>query len=585
MIINFKNLKKEYFFFLGFSFFIIVFSNYLLFPVDAHYYVANLETAPNSISKSIYNIIRAPLYTFYGLFYNSYVLYFFASIAHLGLFLILFYRSLLKTNNSKFFSFVILLFFSPLTFSILIFLANHEYFEYFKPILLALSKLGPFHFGWSTQGFTPRLFSGILLIVIFNYLIRSKYKKGGVFSIILFLCHPNNAVAIISWFSLFLIIKYLFNKVSLKRIFNFFLLSFLGFVISFVLIYTKSQILEGTNDFYSLEWYLDSYHINAPNFSALYYVISEPFIIFFRIAIVLLISLFSYKYLKSKYVFDLFILSIIPVFMFFITLLIEFLISKEVLEFNLLNRFIVSGQFGLKILELSFFPILLIIGVWAKNKINFVPIKIISNYFIFISIIIPCIIISNFTYFQSHIKGLYYNYNYNILLEKTSNKHGNQMLLPIKTSKSETDFIYMNKFSEFNDFIDLKSKILSYVPKGSLIIVPPYQDKFRDLLIDYEIFYQDVPDASLFLGGGNSSQILKDRFELLFDKNFKDFKTYGSGLYWTDLRNEFINLDNDAFIRIKRKTNKNKIYLITESNIFYDFNLIFSNKAYSLFEF
>ena len=170
-------------------------------------------------------------------------------------------------------------------------------------------------------------------------------------------------------------------------------------------------------------------------------------------------------------------------------------------------------------------------------------------------------------------------------MEKISNEKVNPMLLPIKSSKSETDLMYMNKFSDYNDFIDLKSKILSYVPKGSLIIVPPYQDKFRDLLIDYEIFYKDVPDASLFLGGGNSSQILKDRFQLLFGKNFKDFNSYDSGLYWTDLRNEFINLDKDAFIRIKRKTNKNKIYLITESNIFYDFNLIFSNKAYSLFEF
>ena len=578
MISNFKVQKKEYLFILFFSFFIILFANYLLIPPDSHYYVANLDNAPNSIVKSIYEIIRSPLYTFYGIFYNSYILYFFATVIHIALLLILFYRSLIKTNESNSSSLIILLCFSPLTFRILNTLSNLESLELFQPILMALNELGPTHFGWASQGFTPRIYSGILLLLIFNNLIRSKYITCGILSIILFLCHPNNAISILSWFSLFLIIKYFFNKVSLVKISKFFALTFLGLIFAFILINEKTQILPGGNQYYSFDWYSNSYHINASNFSGLYYIINESLVTFIRIGIILLISSLSYKYLKSKYAFDLFLLSIVPVFLFFITVFIELFISNEIIEISILNRFVISGQFGLKILDLSFFPLILFIGLWFKN---FNSIKFNFNHIVIFFIVI---FLSNFSNYKSSIDALYYNYNYDQTLEKISEKTTNPMLLPIMNLMNGENISYNDKFSNYNNFIELKEQVLINIPRGSLIIVPPYQDKFRDLLIDYEIFYQDVPDASLFLGGGNSSEILKNRFKLLFNLNFNEFSSQNSGMYWTDLRNEFINLDKQSFVRIKNNFSNMKIFLITESDIKYDFNLIFSNKSYSLFE-
>ena len=56
------------------------------------------------------------------------------------------------------------------------------------------------------------------------------------------------------------------------------------------------------------------------------------------------------------------------------------------------------------------------------------------------------------------------------------------------------------------------------------------------------------------------------------------------GLYWTDLRNQFMNLEKQSFVRIKNNFTNRNIFLITESDIQYDFRLLFSNKSYSLFE-
>lgn len=584
MISNFKSAKKEYLFILFLSFFIVLFANYLLIPPDSHYYVANLDNAPNSISKSIYEIIKSPLYVFYGVFYNSYILYFFATIAHLALLLMLFYKSLITINGSNFSSIIILLCFSPLTFRILNTLSNLESLEFFQPIFLALNELGPSHFGWASQGFTPRIYSGILLLLIFNNLIKSKYLLSGVLSIILFLCHPNNAIAILSWFSLFLVVKYFFNKVPLIKISNFFALSFLGLVFAYILINSKTQILPGINQYYSFDWYSNSFHINSINFSALHYIVNESTVTFIRVGIILLVSLLSYKYLKSKHVFDLFILSIIPIFLFFITLLVELLISKEFLDFNILNRFIVSGQFGLKILDLSFFPIIFLTALWLKKIEKNIMYKLKLKYLMYSTVFFCLIAMSFSNNLRSNVDGILSNYDYDTTLKKISTNKTNPMLLPIKNLMNEENNDYYSKFSNYNNFIELKENILINVPKGSLIIVPPYQDKFRDLLVDYEIFYQDVPDASLFLGGGNSSEILKKRFELLFNLNFKEFHSHSSGLYWTDLRNQFINLEKQSFLRIKNNFTNRNIFLITESDIQYDFRILFSNKSYSLFE-
>ena len=158
------------------------------------------------------------------------------------------------------------------------------------------------------------------------------------------------------------------------------------------------------------------------------------------------------------------------------------------------------------------------------------------------------------------------------------------MLLPIINKSNKRDLNYLSDFSDFDNILEIKNRISTLVPKGSLIIVPPYQDKFRDLFIDYEIYYQDVPDASLFLGGGNSSKIMKDRFELLFNKKFTSFNSNHSGLYWTDLRNEFLSINEKDFFNLKRKISKDKIYLITESKINYDLKLLLSNNSYNLFE-
>ena len=561
-----------------FSLFTLVLLNPLVIPLDSHYYVSSIEGLNNQ-SQILYNSIRTPIYEILGSYYFNYAPYFIISILSLFSLTFSFYFILYISSRKKNLSLAITFLLSPLTFWTLSHLSSLLNNQTLNKFFYAIYLYSPTHFGWSTVGFNTRQLSGILIIWTLYNFIRKNYVLSGFFILIGYLIHPNNFLSISIWLCLtqLIIDKKIFLKFYKKNIFYF--LNCLGIIIVFLL--TKFKVPKDIS-YYSFEWYENANVSNAPNFSIIHDLTENIFqvLLKFTIAIIMFVvahrlSANNQNYKKVK------TLIITPVIIIIIIIILELLVSNKVVDFQLFNRILISSQLGIKILELSFFPIAILI-----SKIVHIPkTYLLKAHFVYYPIIFFLIVGGLIKdRFQLHYNAIKSNYDYETILVKRADDSGvNPMILPISKIKKVSKK-YNKKFSDLNDFLKLRKKIFKKVPINSIIITPPYQDLFRDLLREYDIFYQDVPDSSIYFAGGYVSREIDKRRELLFNKRINSFPKYSSGLYFGKLREEYLNLKKSTLQLIKKAYPNDSIFFLTESNIYYDLELIAKNKGYSLYK-
>ena len=577
-----RQLRKyyEYSLLFFFSLITLILTNKLIVIPDSHFYVSRLENNVVNESVFIYKLLRAPIYRVTSPFYTSYDRYFLLSISTYFVLIFSIYRVVKTYHGKTIISFFILLLFSPLTFRLINFIIDTNLVRVFNVPLEAIHGLGPAHFGWVTYGFTPRILSGICSLLLIYYIHHGQTLRAGILFGLLFLVHPNNALSI----SLWLILSFtIYNYIDLK--FAKFLLVLCSLLALFILLNSSSiSAVSGTKDWYNL-----SYHINAPNFSGFYFLFNKPLIVLVRSLLTVLLASFlysrnsCYKNGKSEL---LLIMSVTPVVIFFCSVILESFIRLDYLDISIIYKGIISSQVGLKILELSFFPLFISCNIYLKSFID--KYVLLIKHFLFI-VLISLIFITIFYFLSgkatSNYNAIRWKYDYSRTLLEINNISGlNPMVLPIVYPISNVDSSYLRKYSNITTFYGLKDYIDANIEKNSLLIVPPYQDKFRDLFPDQEIFYQDVPDASLLLGGGLGSSILNDRINLLFNYDVLNFSHYYSNYYWSDMRKHYLNLKEDNLFRIKSNYTDRNVYIITEYEVYPKLKLLYKSDAYCMYE-
>jgi hypothetical protein len=571
---------NEYCLLLIFSILSLILTNSLLIIPDSHFYVSQIDSNISNESTVIYKSIRSPIYKITSFFYSSYDRYFLLSFTIYFILIITIYRVIKTYLHNHFLSFFILLLFSPLTFRVINFIIETNLIYTFNIFFKPFHDLSPIHFGWVTYGFTPRILSGICCLLLIPYFLNKQLSIAVILVALLFLVHPNNAISISLWLSLTTIFYLFYDSKYIKFLFaNFVLLTL------FILINTSNL-----NAIYSAnEWYNLSYHINAPNFSSFYYFTENPLLVVSKLLIIVLSASFFYVKnvdFKNSNRKLLFLMSITPIIIFLGSLILEYLIRINSLDFSIIYRGIISSQVGLKILELSFFPLFISLMIFLSFflKKYLLAIKYIL-FFVSIAFIFSTIFYFLTGRFTPNYKAISNKYDYTTTLKEIDTLSGtNPMLLPIINSNYDIDPAYLNQYSSIRKFLVLKKYIDANIKNNSLLIVPPYQDKFRDLFPNHEVFYQDVPDASLLLGGGVGSNILYKRINLLFNNSVLKFRQYHSNYYWSDMRNNYLNLNEKDLFKIKSIYRNRAIYFITESKIKLNLKLLYKSDFYCLYE-
>lgn len=564
-----------------FNLLVILLINVLIIPPDSHYYVSNINNKIVNQSADIYKLIRSPFYIFFSWAYYSFTCYFIISVFFSSIFSLVLHNLLLLFYNKNSFVIIFVIILSPFIFWVANFGSHIINNSFFTQLFMLIYNSAPLHFGWVTEGFTMRLLSGILMILTIHSLFVKRYKIAGLYSYLSFLAHPNNAISVSTWIviALFFTLGFSIKSIFKADVKYFFILTLFGLITAIILIMNKFTV---NSDYYSKQWYINSYNINASNFSALYYVKYHKYITVARILIAIFFYIISKK---NKYNDLISYLIIVPIILFSLSLLIEIGIINNIINFKLVNKIFITSQFGLKILELSFLPIIIVLiresgKIFKKINFNINKFQVYIISIIFIILIIMNQQKGRFSLYAEAIKN---NYNYDLILRRISMESNlNQMIIPLSHSKN--DYLdYKMKFNKIDHFYQIKNFIEEKLPVNSLIIVPPYQDKFRDLLPEFEVFYQDVPDASLYLAGGTASKLIEDRFIDLFEKKYTQFNSMMSGKYWSELRYDYLSIDENRLKRIKAKYKNRNLYFLTESGIDLKFNLIASNSAYSFY--
>jgi hypothetical protein len=567
-------------------------------PADEHYYVSAIAqiTGEKNNADIAYSLIKTPIYDYLYILYNSkYYLYIsHVSLLILSLFIYLCFSKIIKNNIIAIISSILV---HPIIIKYYMLLAYKLSIS--ATSIDSLLQLYPHHYGWTMDGFSARTVTGISLVYIYYNLYKRNYYRCLIPLPICFLAHPNNAFTI----SIYLITVSVFFAFRQKKILilaaGTTILSLLFLIVNKAKLATIEESLtkEITILSTNIDWYWGVFINNYTNFSVVGYLIHHPLEVISVILIILLFSMLTYK--KDSL---LALMIFAPVLLYVVAGAAEYV--AVIFEYDWFLKLYIPSQIGLKILELSFLPIVIVVIIHLDRIANQTTNKIVNR---FIGLCLMLIFVGNATvafyrynkHSDKYLDLIKHDYNYIDSLLTTSSLNYNPTFLPVSDIdksltlpcptnyhdyiinrvkyKTEVNTQYQNKYSNKNAFEEMIKIVRSNLDNDDMLIATPYFARMRDIFYPIEIYYQEIPDASLML----ASPIIYSFFtSRLF--NITGLK-YGclisKNMALSVIRNSFPSLIDQL------KSNQNRrLWLLTENGVTIDHTIFKQGKYFNLYK-
>jgi hypothetical protein len=584
-----------------------LYANPMPIVMESHFLASSIvkSGANIDISRDIYGFLKTPIYYFLSDLYSKPYLFILASfLVNIAFPITLFYFVYLMVRLAVP-SVMASMMLSPLSIGIL------NKVPYLNLESISVRTL----YGFGDFILSVRVINGFISIFILYAFVSKKYYLFYSLLILSFFVHPNSGVLMCIVLIAVSTILALNKKIKPSVIIGIAISGVIGVIPTLYSLYSFPSV---DNVISNAEWYLNMINDEADDFSILYQIAYKIESIISYL-ILLIATYIGYSRIQNKHemISTLWLLTLAPLLIFIFLFTLEYF---SVYYNNMtLIRPIISLQPGHKLLSYSYIPM---IAVWGwifsgaavlGNNNSFI-LKSVLGFLIlfFVVLTIP---------FKGHI---FDQYNYvhkardydsldGYLAYLDSRNHikdsGNPSIPPIyDMSKVEIthyedqiDIFYIKKLDEnqpslvldeeymehYNKFIVLKGLVMAIkenVDLQSGIIMPPYMQKLRDLLVEYDLFFQEKHDGNLMMGSRNFATILLDRMKALIGMTYNNIPGRNTGLIYTLIRQEYLSIDEEMLIDLKRKYPRYNIF-VTEPSHNLDFDILYKDEFYIIYSF
>lgn len=563
---------------------------------------------PDIEIKLIYSLLQTPIYIFFKEIFINFKLYVLFSYLVPISTSVVFYLIIYKESQNKFLSLLV----SSL-------IAIPYFATIFNIMIIDDVDLLRYPFGWFDLNMTTRSITVIIYMLLVYSLYKSKFFLAPILILLSFFIHPNNSInlaAITLVLFMYLVYK---NEISIKFLIILVISIIVGLLPSIIKMYDIKQYI-GDVEISSTLWYLNNLRNEPDDFSALYYVVKYFWNHIFQLSFVILSIMIYIK--KSSYKnYILVYLSIIPWIIFTGIMILEYM--NQYIKWDFFYMFIISPQFGHKILTYSFLPIILMWISVYKNHLTVVSDS--KNYSFYYGTAIIFVMGIFFLLFYNKLLpkiNLYLNvfkstekyYSYNEMLNlgpAASNKYEKFILdkvykgidnnitgiynrnmyaieiidndLNLKNNNFiKDDEVNLKYFGRYM-FEDLIKFVESNISIGTGIIIPPYYIDLRDVFVNYPVFYQEKHDGNLILGSKEVMHIFNKRMTYLLDIDNLDLPGIDSGLQTTILRKSYLKINEDRLKKLKENYSLYKLF-ITEKEHKLSLPIIYEDNYFIIYE-
>ena len=540
-------------------------------------------------------LITTPIYFFISHFFYSLKSYYITQILFLFISLISIVYTFTSISNKKNKS---LFFKLSIVFSLLILFIN--LYGYPLNNIPAVLGLGYDSFSYN---FSVRSIVSIGFLLSCLFFIQRKFKLSGFFILISMIAHPTYGVVIFLSFIGVLFFNFFFSKDndrSINKVIPFLLV---GLIFVFLKLFQLNSLLYEFNSVpvTSKEYIKSMYMDEANDFSAIFKIISHKKLLLINILfcfIPIFISIYFNKLIKERKKIKILSIIIITLFIiFFSSLLIE-IIFYYFQGLTYIIEKIINTQLGIKALKYSGIPAVLIWVILLKNLIEFISkkhhhlkknlIKRLNTFslliILFFSIVFflkidmtfinkNIILLSNksksykdmgrISYYEDLLSAGYNPNKVNKIFiehcgcENIYTKVDNDIIERSKKIMFKNEVLnYVNNLKLNNTFYEsynsrkkLIKEIKDRIPKYSKIITPPYFYCFRELLHNYDIYFQEHDDGNFMLGSKIIYEKFKPRMNNLFF-SYIDIPSSESGLNSYVMRKNWLNLNKEDFKKL-----------------------------------
>ena len=317
-------------------------------PKDSHYFASRLPfyLGTDGDIVALYELLRAPVYEWLDWIYWSPLIYTLATF--LGFFFLIYipFFCLFRISKNLLASFFGALCFLPFIASLSALPLLGDY----------LSVSFPIHFGYQNDGFTTRVLTGMFYSgIVYTYHMQ-KFKTAMVLLFVCFLCHPNNALSIGVVMLMTLIGLSIANgSIQWRNMGYWVVVVCLGVLPA--LLKTKELPVTNLDSFSAYDWHRGLIFDEGDDFSSIYYA---KFFLFGQLKAIIFPMLVIYVCKKLEKTSDdylcLYMLTISPVLGYLIFLFFEVFVHAS--GFWGIMEFMIPSQLGMKIIELSYFPMI-----------------------------------------------------------------------------------------------------------------------------------------------------------------------------------------------------------------------------------
>ena len=562
----------------------------------------------DEVVRTIYSLLRPPLIIISDDVFLNYKLYFsllILSISLCGFSIYYFFQSLLK---SKLYAVTFSLLGNPFFY---IFLSKHGILSsgVAKDFYISSGRI----IGAMDPTYSGRPISYAVFALCLSFVLKRKFHYVNILIFIGFLVHPNNSISMSAIFLTYYISLYVRKSLNYKYFIGL-IVSVLGGVLSVIpKLYSLSGISSGKMS--SFNWYLQMTANEGDDFSGIHHLYNVPdnllrsFLMYiFPILIFLIIRYGRFRGKKIPYsneISECGWLSIIPVIIFIGSVALEVFINF-IPSVSFIYGPFVSGQLALKVAKFTYLPCLVVV---LTSILYFIRLKFEKalKLILFLLVLIICIksankVGQNFKFHLTFKDVIAENPIKNLNLFPLVNnfyKEPEVALAPLAKINTVFDVERINRSSQKKYLLekqnfrtryreeynpkDIVRAVIKHIPKGEGIIVPPYMVNWRGALPYWPIFYQEKQDGNIAIGNKKAAEILKDRFQALFDKYYLEFYGENSGFLFYQMRMEFLKISSNRMLKLARDYSRYN-YLITEKEHRLDFKEVYIDDYFVIYK-
>jgi hypothetical protein len=584
-----------------------IYANPMPIVLESHFFASNIETsgANVDISRDIYGFLKTPIYYFLSDIYSKPYLFVLASfVINIAFPVALFYfvYRLLKLVVPSVMAAMML---SPLSIGVF------NKVPYLNLESISVRTL----YGFGDFILSVRVINGFISIFILYAFVSKKYYLFYLLLLLSFFIHPNSAVLMCIVLLVVSTILALYRVIKPNVIIGIFISGVIGVMPTLHSLYIFPAV---DNLITNAEWYLNMINDEADDFSILYQIAYKIESIISYL-LLLVATYIGYSRIKNKHemIPTLWLLTVTPLFLFIFLLILEY--SSVYYNNMTLIQPVISLQPGHKLLSYSFIPMIAIWG-WIfsgvalfRNNNGFILKSVLGILVLFfIALIIPLKgnIDDQYNYahrvFDYDSSGGYLAYLDNRNQIKESGNPSVPAIYDISKGEivhyeDQIDIFNIKKLDEsqpplvpdvrynehYNKFRALKELVLAIkknVDLQSGIIMPPYMQKLRDLLVEYDLFFQEKHDGNLMMGSREFATILLDRMRTLLGVTYGHIPGKSTGLSYTLIRQKYLSIDKEMLADLKKKYPSYNVF-VTESSHNLDLKILYKDEFYKIYSF